>query len=207
MEKFTRHSGVAAHLPQDNIDTDAIIPSREMKAVSKHGLGEGLFAGRRYLTPGSRNIDPEFVLNQPAYANTSILLAGNNFGCGSSREHAVWALKEYGIRVIIAGSFGSIFFNNCVCNGLLPVVLDTKSIDQIVTRIAAAPQQQKVSIDLENRSVSCAELAFDFTLDAASREMLLQGLDPIGMTLLHEDAISAFEDKDRLLRPWAYKLA
>ena len=204
MEKFAQHSGIAANLAQDNIDTDAIIPSREMKAVSKHGLGEGLFAGWRYLAPGGRDINPDFILNQPAFASASILLTGDNFGCGSSREHAVWALKEFGIRVIIAGSFGSIFFNNCVCNGLLPVVLNKEHIDQIASRVSEAPGQQKVAIDLENLSVNCADLAFEFTLDEASRQMLSQGLDPIGMTMLHEEAIDAFEHKDRQLRPWAY---
>ena len=205
MEKFTRHSGVAAPILQDNIDTDAIIPSREMKAVSKHGLGEGLFAGWRYLTPGGRDVNPEFVLNRPAYADTSILLSGTNFGCGSSREHAVWALKEYGIRAVIAESFGSIFFGNCTRNGILPVALGKDAIGLLAEDAAAAPQANRLTIDLERLTVANGGESFRFDLEHGPREMLLQGLDPIGLTLRHEAAIDAFEENDRKLRPWAYR--
>jgi len=206
MEKFTRHRGVAAALLQDNIDTDAIIPSREMKAVSKHGLGEGLFAGWRYKTPGERDINPDFVLNRPEQAGTTILLAGDNFGCGSSREHAVWALKEYGIRAIIAESFGSIFFNNCIRNGILPVVLARSDIAALAKHAAEDPQLKTITIDLEHYIVLNGGHSYVFSLGEGPREMLMQGLDPIGLTLLHEDAISAFEEADRERRPWAYKI-
>jgi 3-isopropylmalate/(R)-2-methylmalate dehydratase small subunit len=205
MDKFTQHRGIAAALLQDNIDTDAIIPSREMKAVSKHGLGEGLFAGWRYLTPGQRDINPDFVLNKPEQAGTSILLTGDNFGCGSSREHAVWALKEYGIRAILAESFGSIFFNNCIRNGILPVVLEKPAIIALATHVAGDPQAQTLVIDLEQLTVRNGGHSFGFTLEDGPRQMLLQGLDPIGLTLLHQEAIDRFEEKDRAARPWAYR--
>jgi 3-isopropylmalate/(R)-2-methylmalate dehydratase small subunit len=203
MEKFTQHTGIAAALLQDNIDTDAIIPSREMKAVSKHGLGEGLFAGWRYLTAGSRDKNPDFILNKPEYANSSILLAGSNFGCGSSREHAVWALKEFGIRAVIAESFGGIFFNNCVANGILPI---TQSGTDIQT-LAAFPAGHQLTIDLEAGSVSTGEASYHFQLEDSSRDMLLRGLDPIDLTQLHQRAIDSFEARDRQRRPWAYSQA
>jgi 3-isopropylmalate/(R)-2-methylmalate dehydratase small subunit len=203
MEKFTQHIGIAAALLQDNIDTDAIIPSREMKSVSKHGLAEGLFAGWRYLTPGGRDANPDFILNQPGYANTSILLAGDNFGCGSSREHAVWALKEFGIRAVIAESFGGIFFNNCVANGILPITLTKSNIEAI----ASCPASQQLTIDLQVGTVKTGEADYPFQLEHSPRNMLLRGLDPIGLTLLHESAIEDFETRDRKLRPWAYSQA
>ena len=204
MQAFTEHTGIAAPLRRDNVDTDAIIPSREMKAVSKHGLAAGLFAGWRYLTPGERDINPEFVLNQPAYKGSTILLAGDNFGCGSSREHAVWALLEYGIRSVIAESFGSIFYNNCVANGILPVVLPAEAVTQLADTVASNPQTNTICINLETKRVSLGELAFKFELDEGARNMLLHGLDPIGLTLLHEQAINDFEERDRQLRAWAY---
>ena len=205
MEAFLQHEGIAVPLLQPNIDTDAIIPSREMKAVSKLGLGEGLFAGWRYRTPGSREPNPDFVLNHGAYRGCSILLGGENFGCGSSREHAVWALGEYGIRAVIAASFGSIFFGNCINNGLLPVQLPQSSIDALANHIQANPQRNRVTIDLEHLSVSAGDtLQFDFELEDGPRQMLLQGLDPIDQTLLMRERISGFESEDRRRRPWAY---
>jgi len=207
MEKFLTHYGVAAALLQDNIDTDAIIPSREMKAVSKHGLGEGLFAGWRYLSAGGRDTNPDFILNRSEYADASILLSGDNFGCGSSREHAVWALREFGIRAIIAESFGSIFFNNCVCNGILPVVLTKAEIMVLAQHAAADPQTNIVVIDLQQCRVAAGHDSFRFALEEGARDMLMQGLDPIGMTLLDADAIDAFEAQDRKQRPWTYPAA
>jgi 3-isopropylmalate/(R)-2-methylmalate dehydratase small subunit len=204
MNKFNSHTGIAAPLLQANIDTDAIIPSREMKAVSKHGLAVGLFAGWRYLSPESRKLNPDFVLNQAAYANTSILLGGDNFGCGSSREHAVWALKEYGIRAIIAPGFGGIFFNNCVHNGILPVVLHADHIQHIASAVDSSPAKYTVTIDLETNSIGCGELDYRFELESNHRDMLMQGLDPIGLTLRHENTINTFEEADRQQRPWAY---
>ncbi|MGY2486117.1 3-isopropylmalate dehydratase small subunit [Cupriavidus sp. CP313] len=205
MESFTVHRGVAAPLLRINIDTDAIIPSREMKRVSKHGLAEGLFAGWRYLAGTDRSPDPSFVLNQPGYAGASILLAGSNFGCGSSREHAVWALKEYGIRAIVAPGFGAIFHNNCVRNGLLPVVLPMETVQALADDCAAAPATRQVTVDLERLEVvSPAGERYGFTLGSEQRQMLLEGLDPIALTLKLASRIDAFQAADRARRPWIH---
>ncbi|OFA29862.1 3-isopropylmalate dehydratase small subunit [Glaciecola punicea] len=203
MEKFTQHLGVAAALLQANIDTDVIIPSREMKRVSKQGLGEGLFANRRYTLPGSREINPDFVLNKPEYANTSILLSGDNFGCGSSREHAVWALKEYGIRAIIAEGFGSIFYNNCIRNGLLPLVLSEKKIASLVDSVSADPQANRINIDLEKQKVTAsAGQVFDFVIKPSQKEMLVHGLDAISLTMTLSAEISAFQQQYVKIYTW-----
>ncbi len=202
MDKFTVHRGVAAPLLRINIDTDAIIPSREMKRVSKTGLGEGLFAGWRYTQVGGREPNPDFVLNQPAYAGTSILLAGVNFGCGSSREHAVWALKEYGIRAIVAPSFGAIFYNNCVRNGLLPVELP----EDVVQALAeASTGGAMLRVDLEHCLVETpGGSVYRFAIQPALREMLLEGLDPVALTLKLQPQIEAFQAADRAQRPWVW---
>ncbi len=203
MDKFTTHIGVAAALLHSNIDTDAIIPSREMKTVSKTGLAGGLFAGWRYIQ--AREPDPNFVLNRLDRRGSSILLAGINFGCGSSREHAVWALKEYGIRAIIAPSFGAIFAGNCVRNGLLPVVLPEAQIAALAASVAADPQGRMLSVDLQRCVVTdAAGTPYPFTLAASQREMLLKGLDPIALTLESSGAIDAFQAADRKTRPWIY---
>lgn len=205
MQPFIRHTGIAAPLLRPNIDTDAIIPSREMKTVGKHGLADGLFAGWRYVDGSSREPKPDFVLNHPEYRGVSVLLAGANFGCGSSREHAVWALAEYGIRAIIAESFGSIFFNNCVRNGLLPVVLDGATLASLAEQVAADPQQQQIEIDLAACRVTAPDgSTHAFTLENDLRQMLLEGLDPIGLTLKQASLISAHVEQDRLRRPWVY---
>ena len=201
MDKFVLHHGVAAPLLRINIDTDAIIPSREMKQVAKTGLAQGLFAAWRYLEPGGRTPNPDFVLNQPGFASATILLAGANFGCGSSREHAVWALREYGFRVVIAPSFGAIFYNNCIRNGLLPVQL-SESVVQQLAQIGAAGV---VTVDLQNCRVSGADgVQFAFVIAPESREMLLEGLDPVALTLKLKDRIEAFQLVDRARRPWVY---
>jgi len=186
---FIVHIGIAAALIQDNIDTDQIIPSREMKSVSKTGLADGMFAGQRYLE--SRTPNPDFVLNQPEYKDASILLSGKNFGCGSSREHAVWALKEFGFRAIIAKSYGEIFYNNCVRNGILPIVL---AVDDI------AKLPVKVTINLQEQTINTLE----FEIDEGDKKMLVGGLDAIAMTLGHEAEIRAFLDNDKAARPWIY---
>jgi 3-isopropylmalate/(R)-2-methylmalate dehydratase small subunit len=205
MRKFAVVTGVAAPLLRANVDTDAIIPSREMKSVSKSGLADGLFAGWRYARIGSRDPNPDFVLNQPAYAGTQVLLAGENFGCGSSREHAVWALAEYGIRAVIAPSFAPIFRGNCVRNGILPVRLDAASIARIAAAVASDPQQLRVTVDLPRQRVSApGGLEFAFELEPESREMLLEGLDAIDLTLKHRAAIASFQATDRERRPWIY---
>ncbi|MCY4364201.1 MAG: 3-isopropylmalate dehydratase small subunit [Gammaproteobacteria bacterium] len=207
MKPFTRHRGVAAPLIRVNIDTDTIIPSREMRRVSKHGLADGLFAGWRYLdTPGGkRENNPEFVLNKPHYAGATILLAGNNFGCGSSREHAAWALVEYGFRAVIAPGFGSIFHGNAVRNGLLPVKLPEPAIDALNEYASASPETNRILVDLENTTVrGAAGDEFGFVIEPAHREMLLQGLDAIAMTQQHLGLIEAFRAADRQRRGWAY---
>ena len=205
MQKFAVLTGVAAPLLRANVDTDAIIPSREMTTVSKNGLADGLFAGWRYARIGSREPNPDFVLNQPACAGAQMLLAGENFGCGSSREHAVWALAEYGIRAVIAPSFAPIFRGNCVRNGILPVVLDAASIARLAAAIAADPQRLRVTVDLVRQRVSGPTgLEFTFELDPESREMLLEGLDAIDLTLKHRAAIESFHARDRGQRPWIY---
>jgi len=186
---FTTHKGVAAPFIRDNVDTDQIIPSREMKSVSKTGLSEGMFAGQRYLE--GRTPNPDFVLNQDAYKDATILLSGQNFGCGSSREHAVWALKEYGFRAVIAISFGEIFYNNCVRNGILPVQLSGEDI---------ASLDRKVTIDLQAQTVD----GISFDIPEGDKAMLIGGLDPIAMTLQHQDDIEAHVARDKASRPWVY---
>ena len=186
---FTTHTGTAARLQGDNIDTDQIIPSREMKTVSKTGLGVGLFAAQRYT--GERVPNPDFVLNQPGYEDTTILLAGKNFGCGSSREHAVWALLDYGIRAVVAESFGEIFYNNCVRNGVLPVQLSRAVIDGL---------GREVSIDLPAQTVD----GHRFEIADGDKRMLVEGLDAVDLTLAHEADIEAWEAADRARRLWAY---
>jgi 3-isopropylmalate/(R)-2-methylmalate dehydratase small subunit len=205
MEKFTRLTAIAAPLLRINIDTDAIIPSREMKKVSKVGLAEGLFAGWRYTAPGSREENPEFVLNRAPYRQAKILLTGANFGCGSSREHAVWALHEWGIRAIIAPSFGAIFYGNCVRNGILPVVLAQDIVEHLAALVEADPAKNQLTVDLD----ACVATASDgakhpFDIAPADREMLLEGLDSIALTMKRDDEILAFQVRDRLRRPWIY---
>jgi 3-isopropylmalate/(R)-2-methylmalate dehydratase small subunit len=201
--RFTRHTGIAAPFLNDNTSTDTIIPSREMKRVSKKGLGEGLFANLRYSDTG-RTPDPSFVLNRPEYAGASVLLVGRNFGSGSSREHAVWALDDFGIRVIIGESFGTIFYNNCIANGLLPVQLDSEAISSIAAWCEKDPQASLVSADLEQQTVEAGGRSFPFEIAAAERDMLLGGLSPIDVTLQHRDAIVGFMKHDREARPWLH---
>ncbi len=205
METFQKLSAIAAPLLRINIDTDAIIPSREMKRVSKTGLSEGLFAGWRYLEPGSRKPNPEFILNQNPYQDAKILLSGANFGCGSSREHAVWALEEWGIRCIIAPSFGAIFFSNCVRNGILPVVLDHSIVESLASQVTSNPEKNLITVDLSQCSVTTPDgTAHSFSIRPADREMLLQGLDSIAITLKRDADILAFQTQDHHSRPWLY---
>lgn len=207
MKPFVTHEGVAAPLIRSNIDTDTIIPSREMRHVSKQGLGEGLFAGWRYLDGNQKNrvINPDFVLNKPQYIGASILLAGRNFGCGSSREHAVWALLEYGFRAVIAPDFGSIFYHNAMRNGLLPVRLPESAIIKLSSPSSADALSGRITIDLRNFSVTGgAGLSYRFDIEAMYREMLLRGMDTIDMTLQHQDLIDEFQSRDRQTRSWAY---
>jgi 3-isopropylmalate/(R)-2-methylmalate dehydratase small subunit len=205
MEKFTAINAIAAPLLRINIDTDVIIPSREMKRVSKAGLSDGMFANWRYLKPGGRDENPDFILNQEPYKQAQILLAGDNFGCGSSREHAVWALSEWGIRAIIAPGFGNIFYGNCVLNGILPVVLANDVVTDLAKQVEADPANNTVCVDLTTctvRAPNGAKHAFKIT--PADQEMLLEGLDAIAVTLRNAASIQAFEDHDRDQRPWIY---
>lgn len=205
MEKFTTLTAVAAPILRINVDTDAIIPSREMKKVSKVGLADGLFAGWRYLGPGNREEDPAFVLNQEPYRHARILLSGANFGCGSSREHAVWALAEWGIRAIVAPSFGAIFQGNCVRNGILPVVLGQEVVEELARQVRADPARRLVTIDLAACRLTAPDgTAHAFGIAPADRGMLLEGLDAIALTLKRDDEILAFQARDRLRRPWIY---
>ena len=204
---FRTHVGVCAPIRQDNVDTDQIIPSREMKKVSKLGLGEGLFAGWRYEYDGTKKTAPraDFVLNQPAYENSSILLGGKNFGCGSSREHAVWALRDYGIRVILAESFGRIFRNNCARNRLLAIKLTAAEIDAIATATETDPQSRTLRVDLERCNIALPDgREIGFEMDEFDRGMLLKGLDYIDYTLQYANDVDAFLERDRLSRSWAY---
>lgn len=205
MEKFTSLTAIAAPLLRINVDTDAIIPSREMKRVSKDGLAEGLFAGWRYLAPGSRDENPEFILNRPPYREAQILLSGINFGCGSSREHAVWALHEWGIRAVIAPSFGAIFQSNCVRNGIVPVVLDNAIVETLARQVEADPARHRLTVDLTGQAVTGPDgTRHPFTLPEADREMLLEGLDAIAVTLKRDAEILAYRERDRTRRPWIY---
>ena len=206
MEPFIRHTGIAAPLLRINVDTDAIIPSREMKRVSKEGLGEGLFANWRYRDVATREEEPGFVLNRAPWRAASILLAGANFGCGSSREHAVWALKDFGFRAVVAPSFGSIFHGNCVRNGIVPVELDEPRVAALAAAEEANPGRP-LTIDLENGQLVDADGASHaFRIDQQARHLLLEGLDPIAATLAEDSHIQRFLERDRRERPWVYEL-
>ena len=205
MEPFEHHTGIAAPLMQINIDTDAIIPSREMKSVSKKGLEDGLFAEWRYLSLTTRKENPEFVLNQDPYRSASLLLTGENFGCGSSREHAAWALYQWGIRVIVAPSFGSIFYNNCIQNGILPVVLEPEKIKELQTFVELNPAVNQLTVDLRATTISAgSNIRYPFAIEPSDQQNLLQGLDAIGSTLKMMSSIEAFEENDIHRRPWVY---
>ncbi|NRA30949.1 MAG: 3-isopropylmalate dehydratase small subunit [Parvularculaceae bacterium] len=202
-DPLIQHCGLVAHLPKDNIDTDQIIPSREMKTVSRSGLADGLFAGWRYVAPDSRQLNPDFVLNQDATAGATVLVAGANFGCGSSREHAVWALAEYGFRVIIAKSFNQIFHDNCLRNGVLPIVLDNPSGGEALVWSGGC----QVVVDLGAQTVTRADQpnwVGRFAIDAYPKRMLMEGLDPIGFTLAQRESLEAFAERDAEDRPWVY---
>lgn len=209
MQKFTVHKGLVAPLDRENVDTDAIIPKQFLKSIRKTGFGQNLFDAWRYLDAGfpgqdpqSRRPNPGFVLNQPRYQGASILLARKNFGCGSSREHAPWALAQYGFRVLIAPSYADIFFNNCFKNGLLPIILSEALVKQLLDEVAAFPGYQ-LSIDLERQVItkpSSETLPFD--IEAFRKYCLLGGFDDIDLTLRHADKIKAFEAQRLAQRPW-----
>jgi 3-isopropylmalate/(R)-2-methylmalate dehydratase small subunit len=210
MDKFTVHEGLVAPLDRANVDTDAIIPKQFLKSIRRTGFGPNLFDEWRYLDHGepgmdnsNRPLNPDFVLNQPRYAGASILLARKNFGCGSSREHAPWALQQYGFRAIVAPSFADIFFNNCYKSGLLPIVLTEAQVDQLFNEVKAFAGFRLV-VDLEQQVIRTADgrLAFDFAIDEFRKYCLLNGLDDIGLTLRHADEIRAFEERHLRQQPW-----
>ncbi|MGF7153406.1 3-isopropylmalate dehydratase small subunit [Novosphingobium gossypii] len=201
MIPLTSLESKAVPLLRDNIDTDAIIPSREMRSVSKDGLADGLFAGWRYTAIGGREINPDFVLNRPESKGARILLGGANFGCGSSREHAVWALAEYGFRVVIAPSFSPIFQGNCIRNGIAPIVLPREAVEQIAAGFADGTKAQ---VDLLASEVRMGPAVFPFTMEDEARTMLIEGADAIELTLRHRSEIDAFFVRDAADRPWIY---
>jgi 3-isopropylmalate/(R)-2-methylmalate dehydratase small subunit len=205
MEKFTVLEGIAAPIMRINIDTDVIIPSREMKRVSKEGLSDGMFSNWRYTEPGGREENPDFILNQEPYRQASILLSGDNFGCGSSREHAVWAMAEWGIRCIITPGFGNIFYGNCVLNGILPVVLDNDVVEELARQVEADPANNLIKVNLKKCVVTGPDgNKHTFKIAPADQERLLEGLDGIAVTMRRDDEILAFQGRDRLKRPWIY---
>ena len=209
MNKFTVHKGLVAPMDRENVDTDAIIPKQFLKSIRKTGFGPNLFDEWRYLDAGypgqdptSRQPNPDFVLNQPRYAGASVLLARKNFGCGSSREHAPWAIDQYGFRALIAPSYADIFFNNCFKNGLLPIVLPENLVAQLFDEVAAFPGYQ-LTIDLDRQVVvkpQGEEIPFD--VQAFRKYCLMNGLDDIGLTLRHRDKIGAFESQRLATKPW-----
>ncbi|GAB3449800.1 3-isopropylmalate dehydratase small subunit [Massilia solisilvae] len=210
MEKFTVHQGLVVPLDRANVDTDAIIPKQFLKSIRRTGFGPNLFDEWRYLDHGEpgmdnsrRPLNPDFVLNQPRYQGASILLARKNFGCGSSREHAPWALQQYGFRAIIAPSFADIFFNNCYKSGLLPIVLSEAQVDHLFNEVKAFPGF-KLVVDLQQQVVSTPEgsQTFKFDIDEFRKYCLLNGLDDIGLTLRHADEIRAFEERHLASQPW-----
>ncbi|SFG97487.1 3-isopropylmalate dehydratase small subunit [Sulfitobacter dubius] len=200
MEKFTEITGTAAPMPLVNIDTDMIIPKVFLKTIKRSGLGVNLFDEMRYDREG--NEIPDFVLNQPQYRDAQILVAGDNFGCGSSREHAPWAIKDFGIRCVIAPSFADIFHNNCFKNGILPIVLPQEQVD-VLMKDAEKGSNARMTIDLEGQTVTTSDgEKFPFEVDAFKKHCLLNGLDDIGLTLEKGTAIDSYEDSLGQSRPW-----
>jgi 3-isopropylmalate/(R)-2-methylmalate dehydratase small subunit len=200
MDKFTTLTGTAAPLPMINVDTDKIIPKQHLKTIKRTGLGKALFDELRYNTDGSEK--PEFVLNQPAYRQARILVAGENFGCGSSREHAPWALLDFGIRCVIAPSFADIFFNNCFKNGILPIALPQEICDQLMDD-ARKGANATMTIDLEKQEITRPDGAkIAFTVDAFRKHCLVNGLDDIGLTMRKSASIETYESKQRASQPW-----
>jgi 3-isopropylmalate/(R)-2-methylmalate dehydratase small subunit len=200
MDKFTTVTGIAAPLPLINVDTDMIIPKQFLKTIKRSGLGVNLFDEMRYREDGSEN--PDFVLNQPAYREAEILVAGDNFGCGSSREHAPWAIKDFGIRVIVAPSYADIFYNNCFKNGILPIALPQAQVDALMED-AEKGANARMTVDLEAQTITASDGAtFTFQIDPFRKRCLLEGLDEIGLTLERAAAIDGFEAATAQSRPW-----
>ena len=211
MQAFTQLNGLVAPLDRANVDTDAIIPKQFLKSIKRSGFGVNAFDEWRYLDHGEpgmdnskRQINPDFVLNQARYQGASILLTRENFGCGSSREHAPWALEDFGFKAIIASSYADIFYNNCFKNGMLPIVLSADIVDSLFKQVAAAPDY-KLQVDLAAQTVSTPSgETFSFSVDAFRKHCLLNGLDDIGLTMQHQDKIKAFEARHQQAHPWLY---
>ncbi len=212
MEKFLKLEGLVAPLDRANVDTDAIIPKQFLKSIKRSGFGVNLFDAWRFKDVGEpgvdiskRTVNPDFVLNQSRYQGAQILLARKNFGCGSSREHAPWALSDFGFKAVIAPSFGEIFFNNSLKNGLLPIVLGESEVDQLFSDVNAF-DGFKLIVNLEEQVVSTVDLAkaFEFDIDLFRKHCLLNGLDDIGLTLQHVDQIKQFEERHRASQPWLF---
>jgi 3-isopropylmalate/(R)-2-methylmalate dehydratase small subunit len=211
MEPFKNFTGVVAPLDRANVDTDAIIPKQFLKSIKRSGFGPYLFDEWRYLDHGEPEMDctnrprnPGFVLNDPRYAGAQILLARENFGCGSSREHAPWALADFGIRVILAPSYADIFFSNCFKNGLLPIVLDAATVDHLFALTGGA-QALRLTVDLPNQTLTVGDETIAFSVDSFRKHCLIEGLDDIGLTLVQVDAIRAFEERRRVAAPWIFR--
>jgi 3-isopropylmalate/(R)-2-methylmalate dehydratase small subunit len=210
VQPFRHVTGIVVPLDRANVDTDAIIPKQFLKSIKRSGFGPNLFDAWRYLDRGEPGLDnsrrplnPDFVLNQPRYAHGTILLARRNFGCGSSREHAPWALGDYGFRAVIAPSYADIFHNNCYKNGLLPVILSESAVERLFHEVNAFPGFT-LTIDLERQAVSSADGSIDYSFDVEPfrKHCLLNGLDDIGLTLQHADDIRAFQERHHLAQPW-----
>ena len=214
MEKFTQLDGLVAPMDRANVDTDMIIPKQFLKSIKRSGFGPNLFDELRYLDEGKPDQDcsqrpknPDFVLNQPRFEGASVLLARQNFGCGSSREHAPWALLDYGFRCVIAPSFADIFYNNCFKNGILPIVLDDATVDSLFKE-AADDEGYRLTVDLEAKEIrTSAGRTIPFDVDDFRRHCLINGLDDIGLTLEKSDAIKAFEAKHQATQPWLFREA
>ncbi|RDH44426.1 3-isopropylmalate dehydratase small subunit [Zooshikella ganghwensis] len=212
MQAFTTLTGLVAPLERDNVDTDMIIPKQFLKSIKRSGFGPNLFDELRYLDEGQpdqdcsqRPLNPDFILNQPCYQGASILLAGRNFGCGSSREHAPWALLDYGFRCIIAPSFADIFYNNCFKNGILPITLSETEVEALFHAENAANEGLKLTVDLQQQVITLPDgQQFSFNIDEFRRNCLLQGLDEIGLTLQQADEIKAFEARHQQQFPWLF---
>ncbi len=200
MDKFHSLKGIAAPLPIVNIDTDMIIPKQFLKTIKRTGLGVSLFYEMRYDNDG--NLIKDFVLNTSPFDQSKILVAGDNFGCGSSREHAPWSLKDFGIRCVISTSFADIFYNNCFQNGILPIVVSPENLDQLMT---AAKNQIEFNIDLPEQIIKAGNHSINFEIEEFRKERLLQGLDDIGITLGYQDKISAYEEDKKNKKPWLFK--
>ena len=200
MDKFDKLTGIAAPMPMVNIDTDMIIPKQFLKTIKRSGLGVNLFEEMRYDREGNEN--PDFVLNKPQYREAEVLVAGDNFGCGSSREHAPWAIKDFGIRCVIAPSFADIFYNNCFKNGILPIVLPQEAVD-VLMKDAEKGSNARMIVDLEAQTVASSDgEVFGFEIDGFKKHCLLEGLDDIGLTMEKAAAIDSFEAKAAQARPW-----